>query len=75
MCDCKIKVVRFSIPGVAGFLVSSTNSYAWPFRIDAISFLILAAAIVALRINRKPQPHEEGEKMRALDGLKIHHVG
>jgi MFS family permease len=57
-------------PGVAGFLVSSTSSYEWPFRIDAISFLILAAAIVALRINRKPQPHEEGEKMRSLDGLK-----
>ncbi len=57
-------------PGVAGFLVSTTDSYAWPFRIDAISFLILAAAIVALRINRAPQPHEEGEKMRSLDGLK-----
>jgi MFS family permease len=57
-------------PGVAGFLVSSTNSYVWPFRIDAISFLILAGAIVALRIDRKPQPHEAGEKMRAIDGLK-----
>ena len=57
-------------PGLAGLLVSTTNSYAWPFRIDAISFLILAAAIVALRINREPQVHEEAEKMRALDGLK-----
>ena len=58
-------------PGVAGFLVSTTDSYAWPFRIDAISFLILAAAIVALRINRAPQPHVEGEKMRSIDGLKL----
>jgi MFS family permease len=58
-------------PGVAGFLVSSTDSYAWPFRIDAISFLILAAAIIALRINRAPQPHVEGEKMRSIDGLKL----
>ena len=57
-------------PGVAGFLVSTTNSYAWPFRIDAISFLVLAGAIIALRINRKPQPHEDAEKMRSLDGLK-----
>ena len=58
-------------PGVAGFLVSTTDSYAWPFRIDAISFLILAAAIIALRINRAPQPHVEGEKMRSIDGLKL----
>ena len=58
-------------PGLAGFLVSSTSSYAWPFRIDAISFVVLAVAIVALKINRAPQVHEEGEKLRSIDGLKL----
>lgn len=58
-------------PGLAGFLVSSTNSYAWPFRIDAASFFVLAGAIVALKINRAPQPHVAGEKFRSIDGLKM----
>lgn len=58
-------------PGLAGFLVSSTGSYVWPFRIDAISFVVLAVAIVALKINRAPQVHEEGEKLRSIDGLKL----
>ena len=57
-------------PGLAGFLVSTTDSYVWPFRIDAASFFVLAFAIVALRINRKAQPHDEEQKIRAIDGLK-----
>jgi MFS family permease len=58
-------------PGLAGFLVTATGSFAWAFRIDAASFFILALAIVALRIDRKPQPQTPGEKIRAMDGVKI----
>ncbi len=58
-------------PGLAGFLVTATGSFAWAFRIDSASFFILALAIVALRIDRKPQPHAPGEKIRAMDGVKI----
>lgn len=57
-------------PGIAGALVTATGSYAWAFRIDSASFFILALAIVALRIDRKPQPHDKDEKIRAMDGVK-----
>lgn len=58
-------------PGIAGALVTATGSYAWAFRIDSASFFILALAIVALRIDRKPQPHDKDEKIRAMDGVKV----
>ena len=58
-------------PGLAGVLVSTTGSYAWAFRIDSASFFILAFAIVALRIDRKPQPRANNEKIRATDGVKV----
>lgn len=58
-------------PGVAGYLVTVTGSFAWSFRIDAASFFILAIAIIALRIDRKPQPHNPDEKIRAMDGVKV----
>lgn len=58
-------------PGLAGYLVTATGSFAWSFRIDAASFLILALAIIALRIDRRPQPQVEGEKIRAMDGVKL----
>ena len=58
-------------PGLAGYLVTVTGSFAWSFRIDAASFFILAFAVVALRIDRKPQPHGEDEKIRAMDGVKV----
>jgi MFS family permease len=58
-------------PGLAGYLVTVTGSFAWSFRIDAASFFILAFAVVALRIDRKPQPHNKDEKIRAMDGVKV----
>ena len=58
-------------PGLAGYLVTVTGSFAWSFRIDSASFFILAFAIIALRIDRKPQPHNKDEKIRAMDGVKV----
>lgn len=58
-------------PGLAGILVSTTDSFVWPYRIDSASFFILAFAIVALRINRKPAPRDKEEKVRALDGVRV----
>lgn len=57
-------------PAAGGILVGTTG-YFWPFVIDSISFLILAATFLALGLNRKPQPHEEGQKPRALDGFRF----
>lgn len=58
-------------PGLAGFLVATTDSFVWPFRIDSASFFVLAFAIIALRINRKPSPRDKDVKIRALDGIKL----
>lgn len=58
-------------PGLAGVLVSTTDSFVWPYRIDSASFFILAFAIIALRINRKPEPRDKEEKVRALDGIRV----
>jgi MFS family permease len=58
-------------PGLAGYLVTVTGSFAWSFRIDSASFFILAIAVIALRIDRKPQPHNKDEKIRAMDGVKV----
>ena len=57
-------------PGLAGILIKLTSSYFWPFVIDGVSFWILAAAILVLGINRKPHPHEDGEKASMLAGAK-----
>ncbi len=56
-------------PALGGILVSTTG-YVWPFYIDGISFLVLGAALVALGINRPGVVHEEGEKLKAMDGLR-----
>jgi MFS family permease len=57
-------------PGLGGILVSTTG-YFWPFIIDAFSFWTLAIVFLAVGINRKPVEHVEGEKPKALDGLKF----
>lgn len=56
-------------PALGGILVSSTG-YVWPFIIDGISFLVLGAALLGLGINRPGVVHEQGEKLRAMDGLR-----
>ena len=57
-------------PALGGFLVASTG-YFWPFIIDAISFGLLAIAILALRINRPGVVHVDGQKLKAMDGVKL----
>lgn len=57
-------------PALGGFLVASTG-YFWPFVLDAISFFILALAILALRINRPGVVHEDGQKLKAMDGIRL----
>lgn len=56
-------------PALGGILVSSTG-YVWPFVIDGISFLVLGAALLGLGINRPGVAHEQGEKLKAMDGLR-----
>ena len=58
-------------PGLAGLLIAVTGNYFWPFVIDAVSFWILAGAILLLRINRQPVQHKSDQKVRAMDGLKL----
>lgn len=57
-------------PAGGGILVGTTG-YFWPFVIDSVSFLVLAATFIALGLNRKPQLHADGEKPRALDGFRF----
>jgi MFS family permease len=56
-------------PALGGILVSTTG-YVWPFIIDGVSFLVLGAALVALGINRPGVVHVEGEKLKAMDGMR-----
>jgi MFS family permease len=57
-------------PALGGILVSTTG-YVWPFVIDAVSFWLLGIAFVAIGINRNSVEHVEGEKLKAIDGLKF----
>jgi MFS family permease len=57
-------------PAAGGLLVSQFG-YFWPFVIDSASFLILATVFLAIGFNRIPVPHADGEKPRALDGLRF----
>lgn len=57
-------------PALGGILVSTTG-YFWPFIIDAFSFWLLALTFLAIGLNRSPVKHEEGEKIKALAGLKF----
>jgi MFS family permease len=56
-------------PALAGILVAASG-YFWPFIIDAITFFILATTILLLKINRPGVVHEEGEKLKAMDGVR-----
>jgi MFS family permease len=56
-------------PALAGILVAASG-YFWPFVIDAITFFILATTILLLKINRPGVVHEEGEKLKAMDGVR-----
>lgn len=57
-------------PALGGILVSTTG-YFWPFVIDAISFWLLAAVFFAINVNRKSVQHQAGQKVNAMDGLKV----
>jgi MFS family permease len=57
-------------PAIGGALVGTTGFY-WPFIIDGISFIVLTAAILLLKVNRSGvSVHEEGS-LQALAGLKF----
>jgi predicted MFS family arabinose efflux permease len=55
---------------VGGILVSATG-YFWPFVIDSASFFILSMVFLLVGLNRKPVPHLDGEKPRAMDGFRF----
>ena len=57
-------------PALGGILVSTTG-YFWPFVIDAISFWLLAVVFFAINVNRKSVQHQAGQKVNAMDGLKV----
>ena len=57
-------------PALGGILVSTTG-YFWPFVIDAFSFWLLAAVFFAINVNRKSVEHQAGQKVKAMDGLRI----
>jgi MFS transporter, DHA3 family, macrolide efflux protein len=57
-------------PALGGILVSTTG-YFWPFVIDAISFWLLAVVFFAINVNRHSVQHQAGQKVKAMDGLKI----
>jgi MFS family permease len=57
-------------PALGGILVSTTG-YFWPFVIDAISFWLLAVVFFAINVNRHSVQHQAGQKVKAMDGLKL----
>ena len=57
-------------PALGGILVKTTG-YFWPFVIDAVSFWLLALAVVLIGVNRKPVQHEKGEKLSVLEGMRF----
>ena len=57
-------------PALGGILVSTTG-YFWPFVIDAISFWLLAVVFFVINVNRKSVQHQAGQKVNAMDGLKL----
>jgi MFS family permease len=57
-------------PALGALLVASTG-YFWPFVIDAITFWLLGVVFLLLGLNRKPVPHIEGQKLKAMDGVKF----
>jgi MFS family permease len=57
-------------PAAGGILVGTTGFF-WPFVIDSVSFLILAAVFLGVGLNRPPSVHADGEKPRAMDGFRF----
>ncbi len=58
-------------PALAGLLVATTKSYTIPFLIDAFSFWVLAAAMLVLGISRPGVVPEQGEKLKAGEGIRF----
>ena len=57
-------------PAAGGILVGTTGFF-WPFVIDSVSFLILAAVFLGVGLNRPPSAHADGEKPKAMDGFRF----
>lgn len=56
-------------PAVGGLLVGTTG-YVWPFVIDAITFMIVAAAPFLINVNRPGMQKREASNQGAFDGLR-----
>ncbi len=65
-----VSIGNLAGPAVGGLLVSATG-YFWPFVIDSASFFILSMVFLLVGLNRKPVPHLDGEKPRAMDGFRF----
>ncbi len=65
-----VSIGNLAGPAVGGILVSATG-YFWPFVIDSASFFILSMVFLLVGLNRKPVPHLDGEKPRAMDGFRF----
>eukprot|EP01037_Dinobryon_pediforme_P005422 gene5422-5476_t len=59
----------FAAPALGGILVSQTG-YKTPFAVDALTFGALAMAPTLLKVNRRSEAADSGEKIKATDGLK-----
>ena len=59
----------FAAPAPGGILVSQTG-YKTPFAVDALTFGALALAPTLLKVNRRSEAADSGEKIKATDGLK-----
>jgi MFS transporter, DHA3 family, macrolide efflux protein len=57
-------------PALGGILVSTTG-YVWPFIIDGISFLVLSATILILKVNRDGFIAQDEGSLKALAGVKF----
>ncbi len=65
-----VSIGNLAGPAVGGILVSATG-YFWPFVIDSATFFILSMVFLLVGLNRKPVPHLDGEKPRAMDGFRF----
>lgn len=65
------RYVGFGIGPVLGGLLYAAGSFELAMAVDALTFALVAAAALTLRVRRHPPPAEDGARPRARDGVSF----
>jgi MFS family permease len=65
------RALGLAVGPVCGSLLVTAGGTALAMSLDAVSFVVVALAGLSLGVRREPEPHADGERRRARDGIRF----